>query len=214
MKQRGFTLIEVLVALVLVSIMALLAWRGVESMSVVTSQTSDHERSTQLLVTTLAQWRADLDAMVDTGTVQALDFDGKTLRLTRQSHPMADGIIVVAWRIQNGHLERYAAPAVQDQTSLQAAWLLAERWGRTPLAEDAARTARLMPTTAWQLFYYRGDAWTNPQSSGAVGDTSGREVAKIALPDGVRLILEIPEGQILAGKVTKDWIAPTLGATR
>jgi general secretion pathway protein J len=30
------------------------------------------------------------------------------------------------------------------------------------------------------------------------------------MPDGIRLVLDLPNGQGLAGKITLDWIQPTL----
>jgi general secretion pathway protein J len=210
LKQRGFTLIEVLVALMLVSIMALLAWRGLDGMSRAASQTSTYEQSAERLGTALAQWTADLDALTDTGVVaKALDFDGQSLRLTRRAGNPEDGVQVVAWIIRAGQLERYASTALQSKNGLQAAWDNAQRWARTPLPEDAAYVVRLVPASSWQLFYYRGDAWTNPQSSGA-----DAQATKDTLPDGVRLVLDLPADSGFGGKVTRDWVSPALGATR
>ena len=59
---RGFTLIEVMVALGILALVAVLSWRGLDAMSRVrqsTSQTSTHMLTLQ---TALAQWRTDLDA--------------------------------------------------------------------------------------------------------------------------------------------------------
>jgi general secretion pathway protein J len=210
LKTRGFTLIEVLVALVLVSIMALLAWRGLEGMGNAATQTQSYEARSDRLRTTLAQWSADLDALIDTGLAQqlgikALDFDGQRLRLTRRSNEAHAGVQVVAWAIQGGQLKRYAAPAAQSQTALQAAWNNAQRWARTPLPQDAALTVTLGSAVSWQLFYFRGDAWSNPLSA---------EAANEAMPDGVRLVLELPSDQSFGGKLTRDWMQPALGATK
>jgi general secretion pathway protein J len=215
-RPQGFTLIEVLIALVLVSVMALLAWRGVEGMSRAAHQTQAYEADAQRLETTLAQWRADLDALIDTGLVKALDFDGQRLRLTRSSNEPSAGVVVVAWTLQAGKVERFAAPVVTDRSALQAAWLEAERWGRTPLPEDAKRTASLIPAVSWQVFYFRGDAWSNPLSSGAGAAVSGSGVlaTRESMPDGVRLIIELPAASSFAGKLTRDWVQPALGATR
>ena len=34
------------------------------------------------------------------------------------------------------------------------------------------------------------------------------------LPDGVRLILMLSDGQVLSGRLQHDWARPTLGAAR
>ena len=132
----------------------------------------------------------------------------------------ADGIVVVAWALratsQGRAWQRFTSPSVTSKNGLQAAWDAAERWARTPLPDDAARTVTLFSVSSWQVFYFRDNAWTNPQSStGDVVDGAAK------LPDGVQLVLDLPLGgeangekSALAGKLTKYWIAPTLGATR
>lgn len=203
--------------------MALLAWRGIDGMGRAVSQTAAYEQNTQRLSITLAQWQADLDALTETDLIKALDFDGQLLRLTRRS-AQPSGVVVVGWTIRAGRLLRYASPALQDHNALQTAWLAAARWGRTPLPEDAARTVDLIAARDWQIFYFRGDAWTNPQSSGAMQGTaggaaggsggSGTTAQREALPDGVRLILDRSAETDFGGKVTRDWVSPALGATR
>ena len=61
-KARGFTLIEVLVALVGLALMAGLSWRGLDSM--VRARDASQQRIDEVAVvqTALAQWRTDLDA--------------------------------------------------------------------------------------------------------------------------------------------------------
>ncbi|MFM2084694.1 MAG: hypothetical protein RLY95_1512 [Pseudomonadota bacterium] len=215
--ERGFTLIEVLVALVLVSLLSLLAWRALDGMGRAGEFTLSNEQSLQRVQTGLAQWTADLDAVTDAGLIQPLDFDGQRLRLTRQSSEPNAGIVVVAWLLrtteQGRVLQRWASPPVTTRVALQAAWDQAERWSRTPQPEDVVHAVTLMPVSSWQLFYYRGDAWSNPQSSagGSATDTSTK------LPEGVQLILDLPAGVgdgSIAGKLTRYWIAPRQGATR
>ncbi|OYY90574.1 MAG: general secretion pathway protein J, partial [Polaromonas sp. 28-63-22] len=39
-------------------------------------------------------------------------------------------------------------------------------------------------------------------------------VGPAVLPDGIRLVLELPPGQAISGKLTLDWVRPTLGGDR
>lgn len=210
MKQRGFTLIEVLVALVLVSIMSLLAWRALDGIGRAGELTNNNEQSLQRIQTGLAQWTADLDALADTGVsgITALDFNGQRLRLTRQSSQPNAGVVVVAWTLRSVDagrvLQRWATEPITSRAALQAAWLAADRWSRTPLPEDEKLAVTLMPSASWKLFYYRDGAWSNPQS--AAGITN---IGAVAVPDGVQLILDVP-----GGKLTRYWAQPTLGATK
>jgi general secretion pathway protein J len=217
---RGFTLVEVLVALVLASLMALLSWRALDGMGRAGEITTQHEQSLQRIEAGLAQWSTDLDAMVDTGNVPPLDFDGLRLRLTRQSTDPNAGIVVVAWSLQSAPqgrvLQRWVSPVATTKNGLQAAWAMAERWARTPLPEDAKQVVTLFAVSNWQVFYYRDNAWSNPQSS--TGASVANAPAK--LPDGVQLVLDLPaandqtQSAALSGKLTRYWLSPTLGATR
>ncbi|MDI9334119.1 MAG: prepilin-type N-terminal cleavage/methylation domain-containing protein [Cytophagales bacterium] len=215
--QHGFTLIEVLVALVLVSIMTLLAWRGLEGLGRAGEQTTRNEQGLQRIQTGLAQWSADLDALTDVGmsALQPLDFDGQRLRLTRRSSQPNAGVMVVAWTLRASDAgmvwQRWASTPLTDQQALQDAWQTAERWSRTPLAEDAKFVVTFMPVSGWQLFYSRDGTWSNPLSAADKTATGN-----VALPDGVQLVLDLPAGSGagLSGKLTRYWLQPTLGATK
>ena len=63
----------------------------------------------------------------------------------------------------------------------------------------------LLAALDWQLHYYRANAWINPLSSASAGLGYTH-----ALPDGVRLVLDLPGGQALAGRITSDWVRPTV----
>ena len=82
------------------------------------------------------------------------------------------------------------------------------------------------PLAEWQIFYFRNDSWTNPMSSAAQGGTQGgtqrrspfgagsagvNAARATAIPDGVRLILDLPPGRALAGRITRDWVNPIVG---
>jgi general secretion pathway protein J len=201
----GFTLIEVLVALVLVSLMSLLAWRALDGMGQAGELTNANERDLQRSQIAIAQWTADLDALVDTGNegVQPLDFDGQRLRLTRQSSQPNAGVVVVAWTLRDTDAgtvwQRWASLPITNRAALIAAWSAVDRWSRTPLAEDANFAVTLMPVSSWQIFYFRDGAWSNPQSSAGA----------VVLPEGVQLVLTMP-----SGRLTRYWVQPILGATK
>ena len=87
---------------------------------------------------------------------------------------------------------------------------------------DRQREVALVPLAQWQVFFHRGGAWTNPLSSDApaagvpgTAPTAARTGAPAApgaqLPDGVRLVLTLPDGQAMTGVLTRDWVRPTLG---
>ncbi|MCB1974431.1 MAG: prepilin-type N-terminal cleavage/methylation domain-containing protein, partial [Burkholderiaceae bacterium] len=99
---RGFTLVELLVAMAIMGLMALLSWRGLDGM--VRAQEQTRQRGDQLLVlqAALTQWGADLDALLPLPHTTPLDWDGQVLRITRRSSAIPDeGALVVAWARRN-----------------------------------------------------------------------------------------------------------------
>ena len=222
-RARGFTLVELLVALFALALLAALSWRGLDGMMRARTQTEARADEVLSLQTGLAQWTADLDAITPFPGTTALDWNGRVLRLTRQaSGPGADGALVVAWTRREGHWLRWQSPPVATRGDLEAAWQLADLWSQNASESMRRREVQVVPLEDWQIFYYRSDAWTNPQSSGATqaptsgafaGGTPG-QVAASALPDGVRLVLQLPGNRAIGGRLVRDWVRPTLGGSR
>jgi general secretion pathway protein J len=212
----GFTLVELLVALGILALVAILSWRGLDGM--VRAQAMTQHRSDQVvtLQSALAQWTTDLEALVQVSTLRPLDWDGQVLRMTRRSlSAPTEGLLVIGWstRVVNGQTQwlRWQSPPVRDRGDLQRAWAKAASWARNPSTEDQGREVLINPISDWQVFYFRGNAWSSPFSSagnGSPGLTAG--TADVSMPDGVRLVLGLPSDHPLVGKLTLDWARPTL----
>ena len=82
---RGFTLVEVLVALFVMALLAAMAWRGVDGIARAKSAGQERMELTLRLDTVLTQWEQDLNSVHDNLAVQALAFDGATLRIVRHN---------------------------------------------------------------------------------------------------------------------------------
>ena len=63
-SHRGFTLVELLVAIAVMALMAILSWRGLDGMSRAQTQTLARSDEVLVLQAGLAQWKSDLDATV------------------------------------------------------------------------------------------------------------------------------------------------------
>ena len=226
-RQRGFTLIELLIAITLMAVLAGLSWRGLDSLMRSRDVTQAQVDKTAVLQTVLAQWQADLNAVQPIpGVVDAgLLWNGNTLRLTRRATTWrADGsdagLWVVAWTLRNNQWLRWQSPAVQSKTALQQAWAQAERWGQNPSSDDAALETSLIPLDAWQLTYFRGNAWTNPLSSSGNTTPTGAATPAVtpmpegSLPDAVRLQIDLPSTTGLRGRLTLDWVRPNFSNTK
>lgn len=231
--QRGFTLIEVLVALSIMALMAVMTWRGIDGMTRAQDATRRYTDDVLALQAGLSQWRADLDAMMiwqarslTTGSTggsgtsndspkvnRSLSWDGNTLRITRMVADGADeGLRVVAWtrRAGNGQWLRWQSPPVLTLQAWQSAWEAAARWGETASLQSTpgggAQETVIAIASDWQLHYFRNNAWTNPLSS----SSEGADLTD-ATPDGLRLMVTLAQGQALSGLLTVDWVRPNFG---
>ncbi len=219
-RQRGFTLIELLIALTLMAVLAGLGWRGLDSLMRTREQTQAHVDQTAVLQTVLAQWQADLNAVqaVPGITDAGVSWDGRTLRLTRQATAArADGadagLWVVGWTLRDNQWLRWQSAPLTSRNALQQAWVQVERWGRNPSSDDAAFEVVLLPLEAWQLTYFRSNAWTNPLSSSGTSVNS-TSPAPTALPDAIRLQIDLPARTGLRGQLTLDWVRPNFSNTK
>ena len=213
--HHGFTLIELLVALSIMAVMAVLSWRGLDGMTRAQAQVRQHSDQVLTLQAGLAQWGADLDALARQPGLPSLEWDGRALRVVRSSSAqLGEGLTVVAWSRRSiggvGQWLRWQSPPVTTRAALQLAWQKAGLWAQNPSDEDRLREVPIAPLDQWQIFYYRGDAWSNPLSSEGASDSLAVSSAQ-AVPDGVRLVLQLSAGQAISGEITRDWVRPGLG---
>lgn len=223
-RSRGFTLVELLVALFVMALMAVLSWRGLDGMTRAQAQTETRADEVLTLQTGLAQWAADLDALVQLPQITPLEWNGRVLRMTRRgTASVADGIRVVAWARREGQWLRWQSPPLVLRGEVEQAWQQADIWSQNPGDEERRYEVAVTPLDEWQIFYFRGDAWTNPLSSDVQGAANPFAAAAPApagtagagrtavIPDGVRLVLALPAGRALAGRITRDWVNPRVG---
>lgn len=222
---RGFTLIELLVAISLMALMALLSWRGLDGISRAQTQLQQRSDDVQALQVTLGQWGADLDALAEQPNQASLDWDGRAMRILRRgSGGPGEGLRVVAWARRSvdgvGQWLRWQSPELRTRAALDLAWQKAQVWAQTPSDEDRLREVRTVALDGWQIYFYRGNAWTNPLSSAgategvAAADASAVAAAAKTTPEGVRLVLNLSGGQAISGTLTRDWVRPVLGGSK
>jgi general secretion pathway protein J len=210
---RGFTLIEVLVAMVVMAIMSLMAWQGVDG--IVRARESNQVRLEQVLrlETVIAQWEQDLASIQETTVVPTLSCDGQSVRLIRRAE---GGLQVVVWALrpdsQGSVWQRWASPPMTTTRNLQESWLRTQQF-------QGSETGQLRAITGledWHVYFFQGTAWANCQSTGNLLPTApsastpaAAAAPKVALPEGVRVVLGFAPGSGIAGSLVRDTlIAP------
>jgi len=204
--SSGFTLVEVLVALAVMALMAAMAWQGVDAIVRARDASQQRVEATLRMNMVIGQWEQDLASLQETARVPQLHFDGATLRLTRRA---AGGIQLVAWAMRDDDsgsvLQRWASPAVTTRAELLDLWLNSQQFQ----GQEAGQLRTLDGLSSWQLYFYRGNAWSNAQSSADVdrpGSAAGGASAPAGqgLPSGIRLVLEFADSGAYTGKLTRD----------
>jgi general secretion pathway protein J len=182
MKARGFTLVEVLVAMMIMAILAVMAWQGVDGIVRARSISQARLEQTLRLNTVLGQLEQDLQAVQSTKVVPSVAFDGSTLRITRRAET---GVQLVTWSLKpkpdatGNRWLRWAGPPARTSNELQELWLRTFQFQ----GAEAGQLETLPGIVQWQLYCYRGNSWSNCQSTGNVATTtSPASPASAAVP--------------------------------
>jgi general secretion pathway protein J len=177
---RGFTLIEMLVAITLLAVMAVIAWRGLDAMTRGSERLTDHDARLNALKLLYGQFQTDCEHLADPAALQAspLEFSPGQLLLVRDRRDEGRPATwqVIAYRLDGNTVVRAAAAPAQSRQAVQSA-LLALRQAEA----TAGGVARPLVVNADQLF---GRAWVEP--TGWLADTGRLRAALPILPAGVR----------------------------
>ncbi|UMR32152.1 prepilin-type N-terminal cleavage/methylation domain-containing protein [Massilia sp. MB5] len=126
-SRSGFTLVELLVAIAVLAIVAVLGWRGldgiVRSRQTLTGQ-MEQARGMQLA---FAQMESDLEQLAGKELLQqrenlVADSEGLTLVRTSSPENAATQMMVVAYRLRDGVLTRRESRGTRDLAQLDALW--------------------------------------------------------------------------------------------
>ena len=201
-RSTGFTLVEVMVALVIMALLAALAMRGMDALMRAKESALASTDRTLKLNTGMSQFEYDMSQVVDSKVLpKAIMFDGATLRIARRT---PEGIQLVLWTLQDRRWQRWASAPAIHMSELTDAWMRSQQW-------DAIRgnaITVLENVDDFQVYVCNpanlaasGCSWNNVQS------TQGAASAAVAQPNGIRILLKVPEGEI-----TRERELPRFGA--
>ncbi len=192
LQAIGLTLVEVLVALLVLALMTLMSHQAISVLLLSQSSSDRHGQNLASLQIGLAQWRRDLDRLDRTPYVNALQWDGRVLRLLRRSGS-GDALLVVAWTVQDGWWRRWQSPPLRDRALLLQAWLqstsavLARPASAQGSPHSGSPPTDLLRLERWELSF-------EPQSPMSASEGDRSETRLQDLPQVVRLRLIGIEG--------------------
>ena len=216
-RHAGFTLIEVMVALMIMAILAALAFRGIEALVRAKEAAQLATDRTLKLNTGMSQFEYDISQIVDSKVLpQPVMFDGATLRVARRT---PEGIQLVLWSLQDRRWQRWASGSFIHTSELTDAWMRSQQW--TSISGSAIQV--LENVDSMQVTVCNpaapgtpGCSWNNVQSTqgaNAVVQPGGSNtpgnpatvVAAVAQPLAIRVVLKLPEGEITRERELPKW---------
>jgi general secretion pathway protein J len=129
-QRRGFTLIELLVAISILAIVAVLGWRGLDSIIRARVALNSDLEETRGLQLAFAQMQSDCGQIANAKSIggrKPLNAQAGQLTLVRAvfAENQPSRMQVVAYRIRNGVLTRRESVATRDLKEIDTAWTTA-----------------------------------------------------------------------------------------
>ncbi len=200
-SQRGLTLVELLVAISVLAFVAVLGWRGLDSIARARSALNAELEQSRGLQLAFAQLQADCANAVDAGTLDgrspmAVDADRITIARRIQPDAQAGMLQLVTWRMRNGVLSRDESPPTRDLAQLAQYWQFAAAGGSQPIVLRAGLSAMTLRVwtddgRGWRTWAQAQAAASQPTSRGSLMNPGAGTTAMQTVWSGLEVSLQV-----------------------
>lgn len=164
-NARGFTLIELLVAITVLAIVAVMGWRGLDTIVRSREQLTQNMEQTRGIQLAFAQLQSDLEQISDKAQLrehQNILADNTRLVFIRNvmAENAATQLQVVSYTIRDGVLSRSESSVTRDLGQLDSLWQAAVGQSGALAAVGLHAGVNAMEVRVWE-----GGAWKLPQNS-------------------------------------------------
>jgi len=171
-RRRGFTLVELLVAISILAIVAVLGWRGLDGIIRARVALTNQMETTRGMQLAFAQMQSDCEHIAGRDVLDRRPYlltgtDRFTMIREVFTENQPSRLQVVAYRIVNGVLVRRESPGVRDLVQLDGLWQAA-----VSDTDTSGAVALQAGVTGMQVLTWENRAWRQATSAATSGSAA------------------------------------------